>query len=153
MKRAVYAPVSGRPVALEDGTDVAFAEKLLGDGYAIKPGSLAKIIHSPVEGKIAVINSHLHAVAITSNDGLDILVHVGVDTVELNGEGFRILCKVGQKVSVGDPLIKADFAYIRAYATDDMVSVIVTNTSDTMVFTPASHREGVKSGDLLFTVE
>ncbi|NIZ18560.1 PTS sugar transporter subunit IIA [Entomospira culicis] len=149
--KSVYAPVSGKALALEDTVDPVFSEKMLGDGYAIEPDKQAKIIHSPVTGRIAVVNGQNHALAITSEDGLDVLVHVGVDTVDLNGEGFKMLCKAGENVEVGQPLMEVDFKYIKAYATDNTVFVIITNTTKEMVFAPTPYRT-VTHQDLLYSV-
>ncbi|NIZ40562.1 glucose PTS transporter subunit IIA [Entomospira entomophila] len=149
--KAVFAPVSGRVIPLERTVDPVFSEKMIGDGNAVDPHMDAKTVYAPVNGKVTVINDKNHAISLKSTDGLDILVHVGVDTVELNGQGFHMLVKVGDQVTAGDPLMNVDFPYVREYATAPTVFVIVTNTRPEMVFLPSIHKD-IEPKDTLFTV-
>jgi sugar PTS system EIIA component len=150
--KSVFAPVVGKPLALEDTGDPVFSEKMLGDGYAIEPINKPQTVYSPVDGKITVINEGHHAFSLSSVDGLDLLLHVGVDTIELNGKGFQLLCKAGQKVKVGDPLVEVDFPYVKNYATASTVFIIVTNATDNVRINPTS-LGSVDVKALLFAVQ
>ena len=102
----IYSVVDGRLKKLEKVADPAFAQKMLGDGAAIDPQN--ELIVAPCEGTITMMYPTLHAFGITNTDGVEILVHIGIDTVAMKGDGFEYLVKEGQKVSAGTPLIKFD---------------------------------------------
>ena len=105
-KISIIAPLSGTIVALEEVPDPVFSEKALGDGAAILPEDGK--IYSPVNGTVASIAATNHAYGFQSEDGLDVLVHVGLETVGLNGEGFTLYKKEGDLVKVGDLVAEAD---------------------------------------------
>ena len=95
-KNELLATQNGTIVDLKDVPDEAFAQKLLGDGVAILPTD--NEVYSPVDGTIIQVSDTLHAYGISTKDGLDILIHIGIDTVELQGEGFEPLVKEGDQV-------------------------------------------------------
>ncbi|EFR91237.1 glucose-specific phosphotransferase enzyme IIA component, partial [Listeria innocua FSL S4-378] len=97
----VFAHVTGQLIALEDVPDPVFNQKMMGEGIAIKPES--GTIVAPVDGKIIQLAETKHAFGIRTDMGQEILVHIGLETVSLNGEGFNVLVNVGDKVKVGDP--------------------------------------------------
>jgi glucose-specific phosphotransferase system IIA component len=122
---AIYAPLSGEVLDLAKVPDQVFAEKMMGDGFAIKPTN--GLVLSPVKGKVIIAFPTKHAIGLSSEDGLEILVHIGIDTVKLKGEGFELLISEGDAVEVGTPLLKVDLAYINAHAKSSVSPVIFTN--------------------------
>lgn len=131
MEYLFYAPLSGEVIDLSAVPDQVFAEKMLGDGFAIKPAD--GLVLSPAAGKIVTAFSTKHAVALLTRDGLEILIHVGVDTVKLKGEGFELLVKEGDTVEPGTPLLKADLTYINANAKSSITPVVFTNLKEQAV--------------------
>jgi glucose-specific phosphotransferase system IIA component len=121
----IYAPLCGEVIDMSQVPDPVFAEKMMGDGFAIKPTS--GLVLSPVRGKVIVAFPTKHAIGLSSEDGLEILVHVGIDTVKLKGEGFELLIKEGDTVKVGTPLVKVDLAYVEAHAKSLITPVVFTN--------------------------
>ena len=100
----IIAPLSGEIVNIEDVPDVVFAEKIVGDGIAIKPTGNKMV--APVDGTIGKIFETNHAFSIESDSGVELFVHFGIDTVELKGEGFKRIAEEGQRVKVGDTVIE-----------------------------------------------
>ncbi|MBR5155799.1 MAG: PTS glucose transporter subunit IIA [Clostridia bacterium] len=105
--------------------DQVFSKKILGDGFAIIPSDGNFV--SPVAGTIADVTETRHAYCITSDDGLDVLVHIGIDTVELRGNGFKSLVNVGDKVEKGTPIAKVDLALVEKEGYNTTSMVVVTN--------------------------
>ncbi|MGL5314071.1 MAG: PTS sugar transporter subunit IIA, partial [Peptostreptococcaceae bacterium] len=102
-----------------------FSTKLMGDGFAIN--SSDGDIYSPVSGKVGVIFPTKHAIIIESEGGREVLIHLGIETVKLEGKGFEIFVEVGQEVKAGDKLVKMDIDYIEKNATSTISPVIFTN--------------------------
>ncbi len=121
----LLSPVDGRFVPIESLSDEVFARKLLGEGFAVHPVS-GRIL-APASGVIGTISDAGHAVTILTNDGLDLLVHVGIDTVDLPRETFSVAVSAGQEVKVGDLLLTADLEAIKAAGLPPEVIVIVTS--------------------------
>lgn len=121
----VFAPISGEIVGIEDVPDVVFAEKIVGDGIAIKPTG-NKIV-APLSGKIAKIFETNHAFAIESDEGIELFVHFGIDTVELKGEGFTRIVEEGQQVKIGDTIIEFDLAFLEGKAKSVLTPVVISN--------------------------
>lgn len=118
-------PVDGEIVELDEVPDDVFAGKMLGDGFAVKP--TGNEVYAPVDGEIKVLFPSKHAVAIVTDDGLEVLVHVGIDTVKLNGEGFTAHVKQEDKVKKGDLLLTFDPEIIKEKAKSTITPVIITN--------------------------
>lgn len=136
----IVAPVSGKVIPLEEVADPTFAGKVLGDGFAIVPED--SMIKSPVNGTVELMYETGHAVGLSTDDGKEILIHIGIDTVAMNGEGFHIIAKTGQNVKSGDPLVEVDFEKIRKAGKSDSVIVIVTSGEKV----ETRNVENVKSG-------
>jgi len=124
-RRALKSPAKGKLVALKDVPDALFANKMIGDGFAVYPEG--KEICSPVDGEIVHIFYTNHAVGLKTDDGLEILVHIGIDTVKLKGEGFKRIADIGQKVKAGDVLIECDLEFLKKNAKSMITPVVVTN--------------------------
>ncbi len=123
----VKAPLSGKVIPISEVDDPVFAQCMVGDGIAIFPES--DEVLAPVSGHLTHMFPTGHAAGITTAEGLEILIHIGLDTVELKGEGFTILAEQGEQVTVGTPLIKLDLAKLRETARSLITPVIVTNMS------------------------
>lgn len=124
-KEPFVAPLSGNLVTLDKVNDSVFSQKMMGEGFAVEPNE--GLVVSPVNGKIITIFPTKHAIGITSDLGKEIIVHMGLDTVELNGEGFNVLVKEGDIVEVGDNLAKMDLDFIKKNAKDTIVPIVITN--------------------------
>ena len=126
----VTAPFSGTLVPLSEVPDETFASGVLGEGIAIEPSD--GLFCSPVDGTVETIAETKHAIGFAADNGLEILVHVGLETVSLNGEGFEILVKEGDKVKAGQPVAKADLALIRERGLKTITSIVLTGGADDM---------------------
>lgn len=124
----IYAPLSGEIVNIEDVPDVVFSEKIVGDGIAIRPNG--DVIVAPVNGTIGKIFETNHAFSIESDEGIELFVHFGIDTVELKGEGFTRVATEGQKVKVGDPIIQFDLALLESKAKSVLTPVVISNMDE-----------------------
>lgn len=124
----IIAPLSGEIVNIEDVPDVVFAEKIVGDGIAIKPAG-NKIV-APVDGTIGKIFETNHAFSIESDDGIELFVHFGIDTVELKGEGFKRIAEEGQTVKKGDLIIEFDLALLEEKAKSVLTPVVISNMDE-----------------------
>lgn len=125
---AVYAPVAGTVIPSQEIPDETFAAGVLGQGVGIHPAN--GLVVAPFDGEISSVTDTQHAVGITSPDGMELLIHVGVDTVAMNGDGFQCFVQEGQQVKAGDKLIAFDRDKIAAAHHPDIVVVLVTNSDD-----------------------
>lgn len=119
------SPMKGKLLDLKEVPDALFAEKMIGDGFAVDPQE--GYVVSPVAGEIAHIFETNHALAIITDSGLEVLVHIGIDTVKMEGRGFTRLAEIGQKVDNGTPLMKFDLELVRKEAKSSITEVVVTN--------------------------
>lgn len=126
----VTAPFSGTLVPLSEVPDETFASGVLGEGIAIEPSD--GLFCSPVDGTVETIAETKHAIGFAADNGLEILVHVGLETVSLNGEGFEILVKEGDRVKAGQPVAKADLALMRERGLKTITSLVLTGGADDM---------------------
>lgn len=124
----VRQPVEGRIVPLTEVPDATFAEGIMGPGVAIEP--TGSVVVAPADGSVAHVFPTGHAVAMVLSDGTELLVHVGIDTVEMQGDGFTTLVAVGDQVTEGTPLIEFDLAKIRAAGHPTVTPVILLNGGD-----------------------
>ncbi|WAH36065.1 PTS sugar transporter subunit IIA [Alicyclobacillus dauci] len=121
----IYAPVDGDIMSIEAVEDPVFAERMVGDGLAIRPTS--DTIVAPVAGILTQLFPTGHAAGITTPDGIEVLIHIGLDTVALKGEGFTKLAEQGSQVDVGTPLVRLDLDKLTQTAKSLVTPVIVTN--------------------------
>lgn len=124
----IFAIQSGEVVSVTEVPDAMFAQKILGDGVGLIPEDNS--IYSPVSGTVDVVANTSHAVGIKTNDGLDVLVHIGLETVGLEGKGFDVKVKVGDKVNAGDLLAEVDFDYLKEKGFEIITPIIITNMDD-----------------------
>ncbi len=124
----IFSAMKGKCVDLTSTNDPVFSEKILGDGVAIVPATGE--VFSPVNGEIVQMVDTKHAIGILSDKGVEILIHLGFDTVSLNGEGFETFIKVGDKVKIGDKLIEMDIDFVKSKELDITSPIIITNISD-----------------------
>jgi len=121
----LVAPLTGKLLSITDVPDAVFSGKMMGDGFAIEPTEGTVV--SPVSGKIINVFPTKHAIGIQADNGTEVLIHVGIDTVKLKGEGFELLVESDQLVDKGQPLLKVDLAYIKERATSTITPIIFTN--------------------------
>jgi len=126
-KIEIYAPVLGKVIDITEVEDAVFSSKMLGDGFAVEPE--VDCILAPCDGQIVLLAGTKHAVAI-EKDGVQILIHVGLDTVELNGAGFEVHIKENDSVKQGDKLITFDRNYILSQEKKLTTIVVLTNMAD-----------------------
>lgn len=135
-KSEIGVPVKGRAVSLSKVQDKAFSTGALGKGIAILPEE--NIIHSPVDGEIVSLFPTYHAIGLKTSYGIEVLIHIGIDTVELEGAYFSSYVKQGDQVKQGDPLVKADFEQISKAGYDTTVITVITNTNDYLDVLPST---------------
>lgn len=145
----IYAPVSGKVICREDIPDETFASGIMGEGVGIKPEE--EIIVAPFDGEITSVVDTGHAVGLTSSDGVELLIHVGVDTVKMQGDGFQVFVTEGQKVKTGEKLLKFDRDKIRKAGYSDTTAVLVTNSDDYSSVKIVA--ENVKQKDTVIIIE
>jgi PTS system beta-glucosides-specific IIC component len=145
----IASPVSGKVTALSDVKDEVFSSGAMGKGVAVEP-SEGKF-YAPADGVISVFFPTGHAVGIQADNGAEILVHVGMDTVELNGKGFTPKKKQGDRVKKGDLLLEVDLDTVKAAGKSTITPVIITNTASLKEVTPVAEGS-VKHGDALISI-
>jgi PTS system glucose-specific IIA component len=126
--RDVYAPVDGQIVALESVDDEVFSQKMVGDGVAVMP--ISNTFTAPIDGIVSKIFSTNHAYSIKNDKDLEVMVHIGLETVALEGRGFTRIASEGDRVKVGDVIIEADLAYIKEHAKDTITPIIISDESE-----------------------
>lgn len=126
--RAIVAPLKGRVLPLSEVPDKTFAEKILGDGLAIEPTD--GLVTAPFDATVTQIFKTGHAIGLNGPEGVELLIHVGIDTVKMGGQGFKALVKNGDQVRQGDPLIEFDLNLIRSKAPSIITPVVITNSAE-----------------------
>lgn len=146
----IGSPFDGNAAELETAPDEGFAGKMMGDGAVVEPTE--DIVKAPVDATVSFVFPTKHAIGLEIADGMEMLLHVGIDTVKLNGEGFEVLVEEGVKVKKGDALMKIDLAYIKSHAPSLVSPILCTDLSDNqkvrMVKTGT-----IKAGEDLFAVD
>lgn len=147
---SVGSPMKGECVALSEVSDPTFGEGIIGPGVAIRPESGE--VYAPADGVVSTLFPTGHAVAITSTDGAEILIHVGLDTVKLDGLYYDIKVKQGQQVKKGELLVVAELEKIREAGYDVITPVIVCNGVDYAEVMPQQEKT-VNPGDEILTLK
>ena len=146
----ISSPISGVAADITTAPDEAFAEKMMGDGAVVTPED--PYIYAPEDGEVAFVFETKHAVGFVTETGISLLIHVGIDTVKLNGEGFEALVESGQKVKKGEPMLKLDIDYLNKNAPSLVSPVLCTELEDNQRIHLL--KEGkVKAGEPLFEIE
>lgn len=146
----ISSPISGVAADITTAPDEAFAEKMMGDGAVVTPED--PYIYAPEDGEVAFVFETKHAVGFVTETGISLLIHVGIDTVKLNGEGFEALVESGQKVKKGEPMLKLDIDYLSKNAPSLVSPVLCTELEDNQRIHLL--KEGkVKAGEPLFEIE
>ena len=127
-KYVLGAPVKGKSVPLKEVSDPTFAEEMLGKGMAVIPADGR--IYAPADGKIGMLFDTLHAISMTTDFGAEVLIHVGIDTVKMNGDGFEAHVSAGDRVKKGDLLLAVDLDKVKAAGYDTITPMLVCNTTD-----------------------
>lgn len=148
-KISVMSPINGEAVPLSAVNDLTFAQETMGKGIAIIPTE-GKVV-SPINGTVAMVFSTKHAIGLQTEDGVEILIHVGLDTVNLEGKYFNSFVKSGDKVKVGDKLLEFDIKAIKEAGYDTVTPVIITNTTNYLDVI-SSDVAAVKAGDQIITI-
>ncbi|MDO4167504.1 MAG: glucose PTS transporter subunit IIA [Eubacteriales bacterium] len=146
----VYSPVSGLAADLSTAPDEAFAGRMMGDGAVVTPKD--SFIKAPGDGEVAFVFDTKHAIGLGLDTGISLLIHVGIDTVKLEGKGFEVFVKDGQKVKKGDPLMKVDLDYLRKHAPSIATPVLCTELEDHQKIRLLKEGD-IKSGEALFAVD
>lgn len=146
---SLYAPVEGDVVHLESVKDEVFSKKVMGDGTAIYPKS--NTIRAPFDGKVSMVFPTGHAAGLTDENGVEVILHIGIDTVEMEGKGFKTLVKEGDTVKKGQPIIEVDFDAVKNAGYDPTTMVIVTNTADFLAICDTD-QPFVQAGDELLKI-
>lgn len=146
----VVAPVAGRLVGLADVPDEVFASGTLGEGFGIWPR--AEKVVAPLAGTVSALTPTRHAIGITTPEGVEVMVHVGVDTVRMRGAGFSYLVRQGQPVRTGEALLCFDQALIAQRGLDDIVVTVLCEVPEGAVATRLVDNGEVDAGDGILEV-
>ena len=122
----IGSPIEGEAVSLKEVNDPTFAQEMLGKGIAIKPSN-GRVV-APIDGEITILFETKHAISIVSEQGVELLIHIGLDTVNLKGENFKTYVKAGDKVKSGDLLIEFDMEKIKEAGYDTITPIVICNT-------------------------
>lgn len=148
-QNSIVSPVTGKCIPIEEVQDEAFAKKVMGNGFAVVPTD--QVIVSPVAGKIISTAKTKHAYGILTKDGKDVLVHVGIDSVKLGGEGFVCFQPKGKRVKAGDRLMSFDPAVMNKNKIDMTTVVVFVDQLETGIDS-GFYGKSVKAGEVLNTL-
>ena len=147
MALVVTAPLAGAVMPLADVPDPVFAEALVGPGVAIRPDDEAHVAVAPVAGRLVKLKPH--AFVVVDGEGRAVLVHLGIDTVKLSGDGFTVIASEGQEVHAGDPVVRWDPLGVAQRGLSPICPVVALDATSDAIANPASGHIAV--GDALFT--
>lgn len=153
-KALLVAVTDGSIIPIEEVPDLVFSEKMIGEGFAMIPTS--DVVYAPIGGKLFQVADASHAFEIRTDDGLEVLIHVGLDTVTLNGEGFKTDLKKGMVVKQGDPLVSFDKDYLISRGCRLFIPVIVINGENEnyhYVFKPNNEVKAQAGETIALTIE
>lgn len=148
---AICAPVTGRVVSLKEVPDPAFSEGMLGEGLGFEAAE--SVVLAPVTGTVVADVKTQHALLIKNEVGVEVLVHVGVDTVSLKGNGFKALVEKGDHVKVGQPVIEFDDKLISEQGLDNTVILTVVNAESFSAVEPVLDKDVVEAGTVVLRAE
>ncbi|NNV06321.1 PTS glucose transporter subunit IIA [Geobacillus sp. C56-T2] len=150
-EETIVAPLSGTIVPLEDVPDPVFAQKMMGDGIAIDPTDGDVV--APVDGEIIQLFPTKHAIGLRSEAGVELLIHVGIDTVSMNGEGFTAYVKAGDRVKRGERLLSVDLSLVHDKAKSTITPIIITNGDALESLEKKAEASAAKGETVLFHVK
>ncbi len=146
----ISSPVSGTAANLATAPDEAFAAGIMGDGAVVSPSDV--FVYAPEDGEVTFVFDTKHAIGFMTDSGISLLIHIGIDTVKLNGNGFEVLTESGRKVKKGTPLLKLDLDYIKKHAPSIVSPIICTELKDNRKVRLL--KEGnIRAGEALFAVD
>ena len=146
----IASPITGIAAPLSDTPDEVFSNKMLGDGAAVTP--VDNIVRAPEDGEVAFVFDTKHAIGFMTESGISLLIHVGIDTVKLDGKGFEVFVENGQKVKKGEPMMKLDLDYLKANAPSVMSPVICSEMEENQKVRLIKTGD-IQAGDTLFAVD
>ncbi|MGJ9385340.1 PTS sugar transporter subunit IIA [Salipaludibacillus sp. CF4.18] len=150
----ITAPINGKVVDITEVPDPVFSQKMMGEGIAVEPSD-GNVV-SPVDGEVVQVFPTKHAVGLKTKSGLELLIHIGLDTVNLDGEGFEAFVKAGDKVKRGDKLVSFDLEIIKEKATSTISPLIITNMDEVVENVEKEFTENAKTSEtevLIVTVK
>ncbi|AZN37333.1 phosphoenolpyruvate--protein phosphotransferase [Iodobacter ciconiae] len=147
----LFAPLSGVVVAIESVPDPVFAQKMVGDGVSIDP--ISNLLLAPVAGKVTQLHSSKHAITITTPAGIEVLIHIGLDTVMLRGEGFTIKATEGSEVKVGQPLIEFNADLVARKALSLLTQIVITTGDKVVKYIPTTKKTVVAGQDVVLSLD
>ena len=145
------SPATGKLIALEEVPDPVFSEKMMGEGLAIDPTE--GVIVAPIDAEVLQVFPTKHAVGLKTAHNTEILIHIGLETVSMNGEGFEAHVKEGDRVKKGDTLVTFNHDLVREKAKSTITPVIITNSADVKSIEKSSATDLVKGETTFLTVE
>lgn len=146
----ISSPITGLAADLSTAPDEAFAERMMGDGAVVTPEDA--IVRAPEDGEVCFVFDTRHAIGFQTDSGISLLIHVGIDTVKLDGEGFEVFVENGQKVRKGDPMLKLDLDYLKAHAPSLVSPILCTELEDNQKIRLLRDGE-IQAGEALFAVD
>ncbi|MFT3859923.1 glucose PTS transporter subunit IIA [Micropruina sp.] len=146
----LVAVARGAFVPLEEVSDAVFASKTVGDGYALQPAD--GDVYAPVSGTITVVFPTKHAIGLKTDDGVEVLVHLGIDTVSLQGEGFEVFCTPGDRVTPSTLIARVDLEAVRGAGKDPVILVLVTNLGTVCTVGKFDNTAALERGDSVVSV-
>ncbi len=145
----VKSPITGKIIKIDEVPDKVFSGKLVGDGIAILPQD--NYVYAPVNGEIVQIAPQKYAIGFRTKENIEILIHLGIDTVKLKGEGFEVYASKNQRIKSGDKLIKVNWDFVSENAKSIISPIVITNM-EIIKELKIIPNEYVKAGDDLFSI-
>ncbi|WP_088102376.1 PTS sugar transporter subunit IIA [Halalkalibacter urbisdiaboli] len=147
----ILSPLDGKVVSIEDVPDPTFSQKMMGDGFAVEPSN-GKVI-SPATGEIIQIFPTKHAIGIKTLGGLEVLIHIGLETVNMKGEGFTAHVQEGDSIKAGQPLVDFDLELVKEKAASTITPVIITNIDEAVASIEKISKEQLTAGETVLTIK